>query len=238
MLSIIIPIYNEEGAIEDIIQRVDMAIFGDYELIVVDDGSTDSTPDILRKINLHTIHVISHSKNLGNGAAIMTGAKHAQGEWVATIDADGTYFPEDIPRLLRAVQEENADMVTGMRGCLMKGPFFHKTARNVLRKLAEFAAHKPIADVNSGLRIVRKEIIERYASFYPHRFSFHIILTICASRDGYNVIYKPIRYGPRIGLSKLSSGLRGPYNFIKFLILILWIMIRKSPKPSNRGKIA
>ena len=222
MLSLIIPTYNEEGAIEDIIKRSDAALSGTYEIIVIDDGSTDNTSEILRNINLSSLRIIHHEKNKGNGASIMTGAHHARGEWIAIIDADNTYRPEDIPRLFTRVQKEDADMIVGFRTDLMQGPFFHSTARNLLRKIAEVAAGQKIDDINSGLRICRTTLLKRYKNLYPKRFSLHIVLMVCAGKQGAKILYEPILYDSRVGISKLSPGLRGPGNFLKFLILIPW----------------
>lgn len=222
MLSLIIPTYNEEGAIEDIVRRADAALHGAYEIIVVDDGSTDATPDILQSIHLPSLHIIRHTQNKGNGAAIMTGVHHAKGDWIAIIDADNTYRPEDLPRLFTRVQKENADMIVGFRTDLMKGPFLHSTARNLLRKFAEICSTQKIDDINSGLRICRIELLKRYENLYPKRFSLHIVLMVCAGKQGATILYEPIEYNPRIGVSKLSPGLRGPGNFLKFLILIPW----------------
>ena len=220
MLSVIIPVFNEEGAIDDILARTDGALSGDYEIIAVDDGSTDGTKDILRANKLANVRVITHRENKGNGAAIKTGIREAKGDWIVTIDADNTYFPEDIPVLLRAREKANADMVVGLRKDLMRGPFFHRNARNLLRRFAEICSGTKITDVNSGLRLVRKEVAARHMHLYPNRFSLHIALTICAGRAGALVVYVPVRYGPRIGRSKLSPGFRGIGNFLKFLLLI------------------
>lgn len=220
MLSLIIPVFNEEGAVEDIIRRADDVLDGAYEIIVVDDGSTDATPGILKKIDLPSLRVVRHIKNAGNGAAIMTGVEHARGDWIATIDADDTYLPEDIPRLYENVQREEADMIVGYRRTLRDGPWFHRTARDILRRWAEFWSGQKIEDINSGLRICRKELIEKYQDLYPSRFSLHIVLMVCAGRDKARILYEEIAYGPRIGISKLSPGIKGPWNFLKFLLLI------------------
>lgn len=222
MLSLIIPVFNEEAAVEDIIRRADASLNDSYEIIVVDDGSTDATPGILKKIDLPSLRVIHHKKNTGNGAAIITGVRHAKGNWIATIDADDTYRPEDIPRLYEHVRRENADMIVGYRKNLREGPWFHTTARDLLRRWAEVWSRQKIDDINSGLRICRKELIEKYQSFYPNRFSLHIVLMVCAARDNATILYEEIAYGPRIGISKLSPGFRGPWNFLKFVWLIPW----------------
>lgn len=233
MLSLIIPVYNEEGAVEDIIRRCDSALRKDgssirlYEIIVVDDGSSDATPGILKKIDLPSLRVIRHSKNTGNGAAIMTGIEHAKGEWIATIDADDTYRPEDIPRLFENVQAAHADMIVGKRRFEEEGGIL-TSARYILCAFASLCSHRSVQDVNSGLRIVRKDLIERFVPLYPDRFSLHTVLTVCAGLSKAHILYEPISYGPRIGASKLSPGLKGPFNFLKFLCLIPWAASRKN----------
>lgn len=226
MLSLIIPVFNEEGAAEDIIRRAH-AVLGPYdEIVVVDDGSTDATPGILKKILLPHLRVIRQHRNLGNGAAIMAGVRSAKGEWIATIDADDTYRPEDIPRLRKILETQHADMIVGERTGLRLGKPLHHLARELLRRWGQYFARQPIADINSGLRIVRTSLIKQFADSYPARFSLHIVLTVLAGRSGARILYAPIDYGPRIGMSKLSPGMLGPWNFVKFLVLIPWVAVR------------
>jgi glycosyltransferase involved in cell wall biosynthesis len=226
MLSLIIPVFNEEGAVEDIIRRAHAVLDASDEIVVVDDGSTDATPGILKKIALPNLHIIRKPQNVGNGAAIMTGVRAAKNEWIATIDADDTYRPEDLPNIWKTMQKEHADMVVGNREGLKLGKPLHHLARECLRRLGQFFARQPIADINSGLRIVRKSLIERFADQYPARFSLHIVLTVLAGLSGAKILYMPISYGPRTGISKLSPGMLGPWNFVKFLVLIPWAVVR------------
>ena len=230
MFSLIIPVFNEEGAVDDIIRRSDNVLHGDYEIIVIDDGSTDATPGILKRMDIPSMRVIRHYKNEGNGSAIMTGLREATGEWIGTIDADDTYRPEDLPRLLLKVQAENADMIVGVREGLRHGRFTHRLAREMVRKLAEVVSGSKIPDINSGLRIARRELVMHYIDLYPKRFSLHVVLMTCACRNGATILYEPVGYGPRIGVSKLSPGLRGVWNFLKFLSLILWTFVRRIRK--------
>lgn len=226
MLSLIIPVFNEEGAVEDIIRRAHAVLDVSDEIIVVDDGSTDATPGILKKIILPHLRIIRLPHNHGNGAAIMTGVRAAHGEWIATIDADDTYHPEDLPRLRAILEKQHADMIVGEREGLRLGKPLHHLARELLRRWGQFFARQPIDDINSGLRIVRKFLMEQFAGAYPDRFSLHIVLAVLAGRSGARILYAPISYGPRMGKSKLSPGLLGPWNFLKFLLLIPWVTMR------------
>lgn|GEM_PF-2108209 len=226
MFSLIIPVYNEEGAVENVVRRAHAVLDASSEIIVVDDGSTDATPDILSTIALSNLHVIRTHHNSGNGAAIMTGVHKAKGDWIATIDADSTYFPEDLPMLWKVLQAKNADMIVGEREGLKHGKPMHNLARECLRRMGQYFGHQDIADINSGMRIVRGSLIKQFAEYYPARFSLHIVLTVLAGRAGARVLYSPIQYGQRIGISKLSSGVLGPWNFAKFLLLIPWVALR------------
>lgn len=234
MLSLIIPVFNEEGAVEDIVRRSHAILDASDEIIVVDDGSTDATPGILKKIALQNLRVIRKPRNEGNGAAIMTGVHAANGEWIATIDADDTYRPEEIPKLRHKLQSERADMIVGMREGLRFGKPLHRIARDFLRRMGELFGRQPIADINSGVRIVRRDTIERYRHLYPRRFSLHIVLTVLLSRDKGKILYESIDYGPRIGISKLSPGVLGPWNFLKFLLLIPWAVLASKLQARRR----
>jgi len=225
MLSLIIPVFNEEGAVEDIVRRSHAVLDASDEIIVVDDGSTDATPGILKKIALQNLRVIRKPRNEGNGAAIMTGVHAANGEWIATIDADDTYRPEEIPKLRHKLQSERADMIVGMREGLRHGKPAHRLAREFLQRMGEYFGRQSIADINSGLRIVGKGRILRYEKMYPRRFSLHIVLTVLLSREEGKILYETIDYGPRIGVSKLSPGVLGLWNFMKFLLLIPWVVL-------------
>lgn len=219
MRSVIIPVYNEELAAKDIIMRTHRMLNADDEVVVVNDGSTDGTPEVLRTINEPNIKIVSHESNQGNGASIVTGAKNASGEWIAIIDADKTYYPEDIPLLFDHAQKHELEMVTGVRGTLNMGPFSHRLAREILRRWCEILSHSSIEDINSGLRILTKKRLLRYEHIYPRRFSLHIVLSVCCGKENVPFGFVPIRYGTRIGSSKLSPGMLGIGNFIKFLFL-------------------
>lgn len=231
-LSLIIPVYNEEGAVLETVRRAYHALsdaLSSFEIIVVNDGSTDGTSAILQRMSLPNLHIVHHLKNLGNSAAIQTGLEHARGVIVATIDADGTYSPENIPALLSSLNRNRADMVVGVRQGMEHGPLLHRTARKILQKTAEHECHTAIPDINSGLRLCKREVLLKFTDLYPKRFSLHIVLTVAALKTNHVVTFEPIAYGPRIGVSKLSQGWHGIGNFFKFL----WLILRTSEKIEN-----
>lgn len=228
VLSLIIPVFNEEKAVEETVRGAHAALAGlddTWEILVVDDGSTDGTARLLASLDLPNVRVLTHPQNIGNGASIKNGIRHAQGEILGTIDADGTYPIGQIPVLYRKMRESNADMIVGARPPADgHTPLLHRWAKMLLFGFAERVAQMRIPDLNSGLRLFRRELCERFLELYPQRFSFHITITLGAITNGYIVEYAPIAYAPRIGKSKLSSGFSGPLNFVRFCHLILRIV--------------
>lgn len=228
MLSVLIPAFNEEQAIETTVHRVHAALAATadpFEIVVIDDGSTDRTPDILKNIALPQLHVIAHSRNRGYGASMKTGIRRSRGSMIATVDADGTYPLEDFPRLLQELRSGQADMTVGAR--VKRGariPWIRRPAKAVLGLLARTLTGMDIPDLNSGMRIFTRELGERYMHLYPQRFSFTITITLAALTNDYIVTFLPIDYHKRIGRSTMSSGLNGVRNFLRFLGLIVRIV--------------
>lgn len=228
MLSILIPTFNEEQAIDTTIRHVHAAftaIADPFEIVVIDDGSTDRTPEILKGITLPELQIITHPRNRGYGASMKTGIRRSRGSLIATIDADGTYPIEKFPQLLQELRTREADMVVGAR--VKKGvriPWTRRPAKATLSFLARILTGLSIPDLNSGMRIFTRELGERYIHLYPQRFSFTITITLAALTNDYVVEFFPIDYYKRIGHSTMSSGLNGIWNFLNFLSLIVRIV--------------
>ena len=216
-LSIIVPAYNEEKIIEQTIQslkrelnRLDL----NYEIIVVNDGSTDKTKEILEKIE--NIKIINHPENKGYGAALKTGIKNSKHGWILIIDADKTYPVEAISGLI--AHAPNYDMIVGARiGKKAKIPLIRKPAKWILNQLANYLSENKIPDLNSGLRIIRKPLIEKFIHILPNGFSFTTTITIAALTNSYTVKYIPISYSKRVGKSKFRP-IRDTLNFFQLII--------------------
>jgi len=205
-LTVIIPCYNEREGIGPTIADLHRALgeVGEYELIAVDDGSTDGSREVLHAMAREDrrLRVIEHRSNRGYGAAVKTGLRDARSQRVATIDADGTYPADALPRLLRAGAE--ADMVVGAREFDgVREPFLRTLARSMLRRYASFLARRAIPDVNSGLRVFRRVAILPLLQVLPDGFSFCTTSTLAMLTNGCEVAYVPIRYKPRLGRSKI-----------------------------------
>ncbi len=222
-LSVVIPAYNEQGAVRETIEEVRAAMepLGiPYEIIVVDDGSEDNTLEIARQTG---VIVDSNQVNTGYGASLKRGIKRASHEYVAIIDADGTYPPHYLPGMLALCRDQ--DMVVGDRGAAMKNvPLIRRPAKWVLNTFASFLAERKLNDLNSGLRVFRKSELVPFIPLLPQKFSFTTTITLCMSCNGKRMIYTPIEYGKRVGKSKIR-----PVDFLNFIILVLRMTVLFNP---------
>ena len=214
--SIIVPAYNEESSIQKTITEIMSFVSNDvYEVIVVDDGSTDRT---IHEIKQGDVKLICHTQNRGYGAALKTGIKNAVAEFIVLTDADGTYPNDRIPELARICEEANFDMVVGARvGGNVKIPPIRRPAKWFITKLASYLTGTKIPDLNSGLRVMKKEVVEKYIGILPDGFSFTSTITLAMLTNGYSVKYVPIDYFKREGKSKIKP-IQDTLNFIQLII--------------------
>jgi glycosyltransferase involved in cell wall biosynthesis len=218
--SIVVPCYNEQDAIAHTIEAIRNALpdKNSYELLFVNDGSTDETGLMLEtEVKKDgNIQIVTHKKNRGYGAALKTGIRHAQADLIVITDADGTYPSERIVDLLEAIKD--ADMVIGSRtGESVLYPLHRRFPKALLCRYANWVTGTNIPDLNSGLRVFRKEQVKRFMRFLPDTFSFTTTITIAFLTNNYTVKYIPINYNDRIGKSKISP-IRDLLRFIQLLV--------------------
>lgn len=222
-ISVVIPAYNEAGMVGAQIESVREVMDGagyPYELIVVDDGSQDETGNIVRQ---HDAILVSKKYNRGYGAALKTGIAAAKYDWILIIDADGTYPVESIPQLLQSLPD--FDMVVAARtGKHVHIPLIRRPMKWVLGRLANYLAGHPIPDLNSGLRVFRKSLAQRFEHLLPSGFSFTSTITMSLLLNDYRVLYIPIDYHKRVGLSKVRA-----LHVYDFLLVILRTAIYFNP---------
>jgi len=224
MVSVVIPAYNEEGGLADVVTGLRGRLESSgrpFEIIVVDDGSLDRTLEVARGLS---VTVIPHGSNRGYGAALKTGIHAARGEHILICDADGTYPPESIPELLR--HTDGHDMVVAARtGKSVDIPLFRRLAKGILRRLAIYLSEAAIPDLNSGLRVFRREAAIHFFPILPAGFSFTTTITLAMLCNEGAVWYVPINYSKRTGRSKIRP-LRDTLNF---LILIMRTILYFNP---------
>lgn len=207
VVTVLVPCYNEEDAAADTIEKLDAALspLGNFEILAIEDGSEDATLTVLRDLEQRfpRLRVVEHGQNRGYGAALKTGMRHADSELVAIIDADGTYPIADLPKLVGMM--DGQDMVVGARtGDNVTYPLIRKIPKFFLRAWINWIVKQKVPDINSGMRVFRKSMAQKFVRVLPNGFSFTITITISALRNNYRVRYEPIDYFARSGKSKIS----------------------------------
>jgi len=219
-VTVIVPVYNEREAIRPTLEALSGILGRDslpHRVIVVDDGSTDGTLEILREVAPALgLTVLRHSRNRGYGAALKTGIRQVETEAVAITDADGTY-PND--RILEMASHlGSADMVVGARtGANVRIPLVRRPAKWLIGKLANILTGSHIPDLNSGLRVFRATAIRKYIGILPDGFSFTTTITLAMLNCGHDVRFVPIDYQARIGRSKIRP-IRDTLNFVQLIL--------------------
>ena len=214
-VSVVLAAYNEESCIIEELQIVkrsmDASPFS-YEVIVIDDGSSDATADLVRGLNW--VRLLKHRVNMGSGAARKTGTLAARGDIVVWSDVDMTYPNDRIPNLIDHMSKTDADQVVGARDSergTMK--WLRVPAKFMIRKLACFLTSTQIPDLNSGLRAFRRDVAMQYIDLLPKGFSCVTTITLAFLCNGYSVEYMPIHYNKRAGVSKFHP-FKDTYRYI------------------------
>jgi glycosyltransferase involved in cell wall biosynthesis len=219
-VSLVVPCFDEEGSIKDTIAelRKSLRSLEPYELIIVDDGSTDATGKILAEEQALDpgLRVLVHHGNQGYGAALKTGIRAATAEFVVITDADGTYPNHRIPELIEAA--DDVEMVVGARTADdVEYPLIRKIPKVFMRAYAIWITRQDIPDLNSGMRVFRRSIVERFLNVLPDGFSFTTTITIALMTNRYRVRYLPISYAARVGKSKIRP-IRDTLAFFQLIL--------------------
>ena len=230
-LSVVIPALNEEDGIESIMTRVlsirsNLNAVGiqDLELIVVDDGSTDRTPEIVKATQ--GTRLIRHATNGGYGAALKTGFAAAEGQWVGFLDADGTYPPEYFPALCEVALAQDADIVIGSRmaGADSEMPLVRRVGNVIFANLVSLVSATRITDSASGMRVFKKSILERIYPL-PDGLNLTPVMSTRALHEQLKMVEVPIPYSERQGRSKLNVMRDG----MRFAQSIVWTALTYNP---------
>lgn len=219
-ISIILPAKNEAQNLEKILPIL-CKNFTDSEIIIVNDGSTDDTQIVCEKFN---VKHIDQPYSMGNGAAIKTGARHASGEILVFMDADGQHNPDDIPKLI-AKLNEGFDMAVGARSRISQQDLGRHWANTIYNRLSSWMVGHKIEDLTSGFRAVRAEKFREFLYMLPNGFSYPTTSTIAFFRAGYPVAYVPIVAPPRGGKSHIKPLQDG----VRFFLIIFRVGTLYSP---------
>ena len=236
LVSIVIPVYNEAATIGADLKAVFSAMQGagaEFEVVVVDDGSTDGSARVVGQYP--AARLVHHPRNLGVGAARTTGMRTARGEVVVTTDGDGTYPNHEIPRLLEALA--GCDMVVGARTREAGSwPWLRRPAKAFIRSLAGYLTGTPIPDLNSGLRCFRKSVAEQFLPLFPAGHSWESTITLAFLTTGYRVAFLPVDYYPRRGGRSSFRPVRDTAAYLR--LVMKTIVITRRLHASRAGAAA
>jgi len=221
-LSLILPARNEAGALRHLLPEL-VAILPDSEIIVVNDGSDDDTLAVCAEF---PVRVVSHPYPKGNGAAVKSGARAANGDVLIFMDADGQHKPEDISALLEKFAE-GYDMVVGARQTGSHAGAHRAVANDLFSRFATWMVQQTVEDLTSGFRVVKAKKFRKFLYLLPNGFSYPTTITMSFFRAGFSVAYLPIRT-PRRSTGK--SHIRPVRDGARFLLIIIRIGTLYSPQ--------
>ncbi len=219
-VSIIIPAYNEAQTIGDVVAKI-MSLYPDFEIIVVNDGSTDDTGAVAKAAGAL---VYSHPRNIGNGAAVKSGIRFASGKILVFMDGDGQHEPKEIATLLKYIPE--FEMVVGARPKGYQASWGRGLANKIYNWLASYVAKFPVQDLTSGFRAVKSEIARNFLYLLPNTYSYPTTITLSVLRSGRSVKYLPIKAEKR---RKGNSKIKIFQDGIRFFLIITKICALYSP---------
>ena len=221
-ISVVIPARNEAASLRVLLPQL-IKLVPDAEILVVDDGSTDDTSAVCRESGVKHLR---HPYPKGNGAAIKTGARAAEGKVIVFMDGDGQHKPEDVPVLIEKFQE-GYDMVVGARQTGSQAGLHRAAANDIFSRFASWMVMQPIADLTSGFRVVHASRFRQFLYLLPNGFSYPTTITMSFFRAGYSVAYVPI-HSPR--RSSGASHIHPLRDGVRFLLIIIKIGTLFSPQ--------
>ena len=222
-ISIVLPALNEEKGLERLLPEL-RKLYPTYEILVIDDGSTDSTKSIC--IN-NKVKVFSHPYPMGNGAAIKSGARHATGDIIVFMDADGQHNPNDIKLLIEKLINEQYDMVVGARVLSAHSSPMKRAGNWFYNRFASIMTGHRILDLTSGFRVVKADIFRKFLYLLPNGFSYPTTSTMAFFRSAHPVGYISIHSGTR--QKGTHSNIKILKDGIRFFLIIIKIGALYSP---------
>jgi glycosyltransferase involved in cell wall biosynthesis len=219
-ISVIIPAYNEAQTVGDLVSKI-VELYPEFEVLVINDGSTDDTSAVAKDAGAK---VHNHPYNIGNGAAVKSGIRHAKGEILVFMDGDGQHDPKDILRLTKYIP--NYDMVVGARSKKDQTSLGRALGNKIYNWLASYVAKFDIQDLTSGFRAIKSDIAQQFLYLLPNSYSYPTTLTLAVLRTGRALKFVPIKVKVRkAGKSNIKIFKDG----VRFFMIIVKICTLFSP---------
>ena len=229
-VSVVVPVYEEELTIESLLAGIFTTLDSEglsFEVVAVDDGSTDGTLEVLRTLladNFHRLRIARHLYNKGNGASLRTGIRVARGDIIVCMDADGQHRSDEIMKLVRLIPPY--DLVIGARTDSYRGGWHRDAANRFYNAFASWLSGQKIEDLTSGFRAMRRAVALHFLPLFPEGFSAPTTTTLSFLKAGYNVAFVPVSVQPRkAGRSKIHLWSDGS----RFVLLILRMVMLYDP---------
>ena len=221
-VSVIIPAYNEEAAIGNVLRELTRGGINEkndnLEIIVINDGSSDHTADIVKEFS--QVRLINHRKNKGYGAAIKTGIRESRGDLIVWYDADGQHRPEDLFKLIDKMEEEDLDYCIGIRGGDSYEDRNRRFGKKILKLFLNFVVKEELKDFNSGMRGFKRNVIMPYLSLLPDAFGASTVTTLLMLEQEYYGGEVDITVRKRTGKSSVKQ-IRDGFRTIGLILQII-----------------
>lgn len=217
-LSIVVTVFNEEENIKPLVKSIFESLQGvDFEIIYVDDGSTDNTVQEIKSLNNKKIKLIEFRKNFGQSSALAGGIDHAEGEYIVTMDGDLQNDPSDIPMLLELAEKEDWDLINGIRANRQDGMFLRKIPSKIANAIIRKTTDVKIMDYGCALKIFKSGIAKNLGLYGElHRF-----IPVLASLQGARIHQVNVKHHAR-QFGKSKYGIGRTFRVVSDLLLMLF----------------
>ncbi|MBK8555130.1 MAG: glycosyltransferase family 2 protein [Lewinellaceae bacterium] len=218
-LSVVVCVYNEQENIRPMVEQIDAAMAGmDYEIVYVDDGSTDRTLEELRNLHHPRMQIVEFRRNYGQSAALAAGIEAARGAWIATMDGDLQNDPSDVPRMLQIAEERRLDMLAGIRQKRQDGMLLRKVPSKIANWMIREASGVHLHDYGCTLKVFRSELAKSLGIYGElHRF-----IPVLADLEGARMDETPVKHHAR-SFGKSKYGINRTIRVLSDLLLILYL---------------
>lgn len=218
-LSVVVCVYNEQENIRPLVEQIDQALVGlDYEIVYVDDGSTDNTLAELRALRNPRLRIVEFRRNYGQSAALVAGIEYARGEWIATMDGDLQNDPLDVPRMLQMAKDQGLDMLAGIRQKRQDGMLLRKVPSKIANWMIRQASGVHLHDYGCTLKVFKADLAKSLGIYGElHRF-----IPVLADLEGAKMNETPVTHHAR-SFGRSKYGINRTLRVLSDLALILFL---------------